>query len=212
LIENLIIWAVVKEPFVSAPALDGLLGATLAEEQGLVAGFGEMVDIDLPLERSPCGRVWLASFAQFVPEIHEVRHTHRRFPIEQAQMLGAAGMRKIDIGAGVNRSYRIPGRVSHAQDDTITWYARGEWPRVEELLSRVTHLGKRRAVGRGAITSWQVASAGEGWPGFPVMLNGKPLRALPVDWPGLAPNTRRAYQVLRPPYWEQRRAELAAVP
>jgi CRISPR type IV-associated protein Csf3 len=201
----------VPEPLVSAPALDGLLGFLIAEERGLVAGFGPMVSIDdLPLERSACGRVWLASFAQFEPELHEVRFTNRKFPMGEAQFLGASGMRKIDIGAGVNRSYRIPGRVTHVMRDEIVWYARGDRDGIVSLLERVTHLGKRRAAGRGRVTGWTVEPCAP-WPGFPVVRDGKPLRALPPDWPGLE-SPKTAYVTLSPPYWENRRAELAAVP
>lgn len=209
---DLVVRAAMRGPLVSAPPLDSLLGAVVAEEQGLVAGFGEMVrDLPIPLERSACGRVWLCSDAIFEPELHEVRHVHRRFPIAEAQMLAGPKCRAINIAAGVNRSYRIPTRVVHAVGDAVTWYARGEPEAVEELLLRVTHLGKRRGAGRGPVASWEVRAC-EPWPGFPVSLEGRPLRALPLDWPGLVEGCQRAFRVLSPPYWEHRRAEECAVP
>lgn len=208
---DLVVRARMRGPFVSAPPLDALLGAMVAEELGLIPGFGPLQEIDLPLERSVCGRVWLASFAIYEPELHEPRHVHRRFPIAEAQLLGAPKMRAINIAAGVNRSYRIPTRVVHVAGDTVTWYARGDLARVEELLSRVTHLGKRRGVGRGPVAAWTVEPI-TAWPGFPTTLDGMPLRALPEDWPGVSPDAQRAHAVLSPPYWMHANAELAWVP
>jgi hypothetical protein len=208
----LIVRAKLRSPAVSFPPLDALLGAMVAEERGLVAGFGPVVPIDdLPLERSVCGRFWLASEAIAETELYEPRFVNRRFPIAEFQMLGEGGSRKIDIASGVNRSYRIPTRVMHVDGDTVTWYALGEEGRVRELLGRVTHLGKRRGVGRGGVASWGVETI-EPWEGFPVLHEGRPLRALPVDWPGVASDARRAHRVLSPPLWEHRRAELCVVP
>jgi hypothetical protein len=39
---------------------------------------------------------------------------------------------------------------------------------------------------------------------------GRPLRALPLDWPGLGEH-RVEYSVLEPPYWERWREEPCAV-
>jgi hypothetical protein len=211
LTRDLVIRATMRGPMVSAPPLDALLGAMVAEELGLVAGFGPMVEVDVPLERSACGRVWLCSFAIFESELHEVRHVHRRFPIAEAQMMAGPKCRAINIAAGVNRSYRIPTRVTHASGDAVTWYARGDETAVRELLSRVTHLGKRRGAGRGPVASWEVRPC-DGWEGFPVLYEGRPLRSLPVDWPGVSPGAQRGHQVLAPPYWVHRNAELCVVP
>jgi CRISPR type IV-associated protein Csf3 len=207
---DLVVRARLRSPAVSLPPLDGLLGFVVAEERGLVAGFGDMVyDLPLPLERSACGRVWLASFAVSTPEMHEPTFVQRRFPVAEYQAHGDA-KRSINLSAGVNRSYRIPTRVIHVTGDVVTWYARGDADEISRLLSSVGHLGKRRGVGRGAVASWEVEPC-EPWPGFPVLCEGVPLRALPVDWPGVT-GGRQAYATMVPPYWEHRRAELAWVP
>ena len=92
----------------------------------------------------------------------------------------------------------------------MTWFALGDRNGVEALLTWVHYLGKKRSVGLGKVLAWHVVDV-EPWPGFPVLRDGAPLRALPLDWPGLGEH-RRDFRVLAPPYWERWREEECAVP
>lgn len=194
-----------------APMLDGLLAFVVAERAGLVAGFGPLQDVEIPIEREPGGRFHLATSPLVAWERHELRYVNRKFPIAEAQAFAAPSLRRVNIGHGACRSYRIPGNVSFAEGDAIHWYCVGDAEAIRALLASVTHLGKRRAVGRGAVARWEVAPCTPWAPGFPLVLAGKPMRPLPPDWPGLVAPTL-AYHTLSFPYHRHTEEELAAVP
>jgi len=194
-------------------ALDGLLGAAVCVRDDIspATTAAEVVPLDIPIARSACGRVYLASCAQCEAEEYELRYTHKRAPIEQYQTMGGPKLKTVNITAGANKGYRIPRETAHLVDDAITWWCVGDAAEVSALLRLVHHLGKRRAVGLGRVREWSVQSV-EPWDGFPVLHEGEPLRPLPTDFPGLAAAHDVAYAVLQPPYWDNSRSELCAVP
>lgn len=192
-------------------ALDALLAWAVAQRDGVepAATADEVVDLEIPVARSACGRVYLASFAQYAPEASEKRFVQRRFPIEEAQAIGAASIKRIQINAGPSKSYRIPHELQRVERDEVTWWCLGDAGEIRELLEIVTHLGRRRAVGWGRIREWRVEPC-EPWDGFPVVRDGVALRTLPLDWPGLV-SPEPGYATLRPPYWLREREELCAL-
>lgn len=193
-------------------ALDSLLMAARALRDGLPPALtaDELQTIDVPIAVDPLWGIRLASVGQFEVEAEELRYTNRRPPIEQFQSLGGPEIKRIAITMGVNKGYRIPRPVSYLRDDLITWWCEGDEVEIRELLELVTHVGKKRSVGWGKVMRWTVEEC-ETWPGFPVVRDGRPLRPLPVDWPGLV-DPPLAYRVLTAPYWDQSREELCAVP
>lgn len=192
-------------------ALDGILAAAVAMRDGLPPPApGAILPIDIPVLRAPSGRFHLASFAQFTWEIYERRFVNRRFPTAEAQYLGGPKLKRINISTGPAKSYRIPMEVGHLMGDQLTWWCIGDEVEVRALLALVSHLGKRRAVGLGRVCRWTVDRC-ETWDGFPVVANGKPLRTLPLDWPGLD-GASQAYRTLTYPYWLRANEELCAVP
>jgi len=195
------------------PMLDGLLAWATALRDGLPLALtaSEAQDIDLPLARSPCGRLWLCSQGSAEVEAAELRYTNKRPAIEQFQTLAEPKMKRVDIGAGANKGYRIPRPVSYLVDDRITWWAIGDTKEVRSLLDLVTHIGKKRSVGWGRVVEWAVDTI-EPWKGFPVLRGGLPLRPLPLDWLGLVPEPSTAYRNLVPPYWRHETEELCAAP
>ena len=191
--------------------LDGLLAFIVAQQRGLVAGFGPTETVEIPIERAQGGEFHLCSSPIVSWDAREQRYIHRRFPIHEAQMLGEDKLRRVNISAGACRSYRIPGDVAFAKDDTIRWYCVGDTDAIRDLLVHARYLGKRRAVGRGAVDRWLVEECEPWGDGFPVVQEGRAMRPLPVDWPGLAIGDT-AYSVISYPYYEQRRAVLCAMP
>lgn len=175
--------------------LDALLTGAVAMRDGLVVppmSLAECKPIDLPLQRSDCGRYWLASVGQSSTHVAEVRHWHRRAPWVEYARLGDGKVRRVDLTAKLDKSYRVPYEVTIPDGGRIEWFAVGDAVRTRELLLLVRFLGKKRSSGKGQVAEWQVAEC-ETWPGFPVTRDGKPLRNLPTE--------RGAMLRIEPPYW-----------
>lgn len=195
-------------------ALDSLLAAAEAQRQGIdppahaeAEGF---VEIEIPVVREPGGRFHLASFSISDPEAFEVDWTNRRFPVEEGQMFGGAKLRRVSLAAGPGKSYRLPRDRQHLVNDRMHWFCIGDRERIVELLGWVHYLGKKRSVGLGRVKRWIVEPVEPWGDGFPVALDGRPLRTLPAEWPGLK-DPELGYRVLSYPYWAHHRAELCAV-
>jgi hypothetical protein len=182
-------------------ALDSLLAAMVCLREGRAAATpAEVVPIQIPVEREPRGRFHLASCCECKIDHHRLKYINRRFPIDEAQMFGA-GVKSLNIAGGPAKSYRLPLDTVFLVDDLLTWWCVGVEDDVRELLSMCMGLGKRRGVGLGVVTGWTVEPC-DTWDGFPVVRNGRALRNLPVDWPGLVePNI--GYGNLTYPYQAQ---------
>jgi CRISPR type IV-associated protein Csf3 len=174
-------------------------------------GFGPLEEVDIPIAKSACGRVYLCSFACPRFDQHEKIYLYRRFPVPEAQALAESSFTRIRISAGPQKSYRIHDVLWWAERDELEWFCIGEPDELRSLLSIVTHLGRRRAVGRGKVQQWSVGPCESWGEGFPVVMAGQPMRALPLDWPGLD-NPEIARAVLAPPYYQNWREELCAIP
>lgn len=192
-------------------ALDALLAWAVCEIEGVPhpAMSGEVVDVEIPVEREPDGRFHLCSHSVAAIERRERQWQNRRFPIEQAQALGGPSVRRVNTSAGRSKSLRRPREVVYLADGRMDWYCVGDAERIEALLDLVTHVGKHTGVGNGRVERWTVREVA-GWRGFPVLLEGLPLRPLPVDWPGLADGARLERRTLTYPYWHD--AACRAVP
>lgn len=182
--------------------LDALLAAAVALRDGMApaAHAGEMVDIEIPVERSACGRYHLASVGLSETETHELKYINRRFPIAEAQWLGDKKLRRIDLSAGPQKHFRIPLETRHPREGRVLFYAVGDGAAIERLMALITHLGRRRAVGLGRVRMWYVELCAP-WEGFPVLsAEGRALRNLPLDTPGLR-KVECGFERLSYPYW-----------
>lgn len=191
-------------------ALDALAMAAVAVRDNLPPlGFGdpaERVEIETPIAKER--GVYLASTGQYEPELYEKRFLNRKFPLAEAQMLGGKTMRSITVAGGPSKSFRIPTEQMHLRGDVMTFFALAAPGALRALLAYVPYLGKKRSVGLGRVDRWDVGAI-EPWDGFPVLRDGRPLRPLPLDWPGLGAH-RVENRVLSPPYWERWREEACA--
>jgi CRISPR type IV-associated protein Csf3 len=192
-------------------ALDALLMAAVCRSTGIPPATteAELVPIEIPVARE--GGIYLASVSSFAVEARERTWVNRRFPVAEAQRMGDAKLKRIDIATGPCKSFRIPMELKHLEGDRVRWWCVGEAEPIRALLGWVGYLGKKRSVGRGQVRRWTVEPCAR-WPGFPVVRDGQPLRALPVDWPGLSPDVDRGYAVLNPPRWIRTREVECAVP
>lgn len=196
-------------------ALDGLLAAAVCMIEGVVPAtrLEDCRPVEIPVQREPDGRFHLASFSVGAFERFGTKWINRRFPIAEAQAMGGPKLRRINLAGGPCKSYRIPLESGHLVDDTLTWFCLGDRVRIEALLPAIRGLGKRRGVGLGRVLRWQVEPCESWGPSFPVVSpEGRPLRTLPLDWPGLAPDVEAGYKTLTFPYWARQLERLHAVP
>ena len=192
--------------------IDALLAWVVAQERQLPPpGFGPLIPIEIPIAREPGGRFHLCSASICDFDAHEMRYVNRKFPLAEAQKFGNDKLRRIHVVAGAQKSYRVPNTVSHVERDEIDWFAIGDAAEALRLLRCVSHLGKRRGVGRGQVREWLVEPFEPWGAGFPVVRDGRPLRPLPPDWPGLVdPMLSRCSPTY--PYWDKSTETVCAVP
>lgn len=178
--------------------LDALLAAAYAMREGMLlppASEAECRFIPLPLERSACGRFWMASVGEYVTRSDELRHKNRRAPWVEYARLGSSKIRRVQIATGENKSYRVPYEFTIPDGGLIRWWCIGDQEQVRGLLHLVHYLGKFRGSGKGRVAQWKVDEC-EPWDGFPVMRDGAPLRNLPVQDGAVGALLR-----CDPPYW-----------
>jgi CRISPR type IV-associated protein Csf3 len=189
-------------------SLDALLGAAICMRDGITPSMQGEGLIDLApeigkvLARSECGRLWLASWSVGEPESYERRWTNRRPPIAEAQAMGNAKVKTISVGGGHMKAMHKPAEAIHFRHDRLDWYAMGDVAEIEGLLELIVSLGAKRNAGDGAVRRWQVRECAPWAPGFPCVLDGQPLRPLPLDWPGVDQSKIALdFMALSPPYW-----------
>lgn len=169
-------------------ALDGLLAFAVIATTGQPPALSpaDCAPVEIPVAREPGGRFHLASFAEFTIAHRRTGWTNRRFPIAEAQEMGdPKTVRRILTTGGTTKSFRIP-REELLLKGPLVWYCVGDAELIRKLLLAITYLGHKRSAGHGRVVpgSWQVEPCAA-WEGFPVVREGRPLRTLPLDWPGL---------------------------
>jgi CRISPR type IV-associated protein Csf3 len=200
----------------SGIAIDAILAAAVALRDNLppiceqIADGQPLPPLQIPIMREPSGRFHLATFARPAFAQHERRYIHRRFPVAEAIAHSNVKIDQIDVTAGPNKSFRDPVVSSFLADDTLEWWCIGEQHEIEKLLQLVHYLGAMRKFGSGRVAEWRVTPC-EAWEGFPVLREGRALRPLPLDWPGLADTSVSARIPLTFPYWRRSEATVCAV-
>lgn len=195
--------------------LDALLMAAVARRDDLPplctqADALRAKDVPIPVSLSPCSRYYLCTAQIGAPIAREARYVQRRFPMREAIAMGDASLRRVATNAGPCKAFRIPVEATHVP--VLTWYAIGDLGQVRDLLSLVSRLGRRRAVGEGLVRAWSVEPCDPWGDGFPVLdAERRPLRHLPLDVGGLGDHSRRIGRV-RPPYWLRADEEEVAAP
>ncbi|HEX7122386.1 MAG TPA: hypothetical protein VF178_08465 [Gemmatimonadaceae bacterium] len=194
------------EMFGDAPGNDEI-AASLAEPHP---------GVPLAVHRYEGGWIYCASLGE-VEGRHGAQRLHwnKRFDDMLAQRAIEAGgielgrRSKVNLGAGEFRAYHMPLYLEHVE--RLVWHAIGEPGEVLRLLqTHVTHLGKKRAAGHGAVAAWDV----EPWSGpadrWLWREPGVPARAIPLrmlgSWEG-----ETAAAGARPPYWLAAHQVLCAV-
>lgn len=197
-------------------ALDALLAWAVCQVEAVPAPevLGEVLEVDIPIERESMGRFHLCSFSVGQVEQRERQWTNRRPVVAEAQALTGPRVKRMEFAVGRGKAVRKPREVAHLVDDRLDWWCVGDAGRIRYLLGIVGHVGKFTGRGLGRVDRWDVVEVTPWDEGFPVLLDGQPLRPLPLDWPGLPDDIYARRAVLTFPYWHDtaRRAEHCACP
>ena len=135
-------------------------------------------------------------------------HWNKRFDGQFAHLVDFQGRRgKVIIEQGRYKAYHMP--VFYRVAMKIDWYCIGDKERIRDLLSIVTHLGKKRVQGWGRVIAWEVDS----WPhDWSVWRDGQLTRGVPPqDVEGKGAFNLLHYG-LRPSYYRSKNQMLLAMP
>lgn len=195
------------------PALDALLAYAVCIRDQVPPALlhKDLVRIEIPIEYEPEQRFHLCSFAEYEVDAYEKKYLHKRAPIEQYQTIGDERIRRVQITAGPNKSYRIPYETVFLRDGEIRWWCVGKQKEIIELLSLIFYLGKYPRAGVGKVKIWHAKPRRPWGNGFPVVRDGRALRNLPLDWPGVVEH-RPAHGRLTYPYWLKTKQKLILSP
>lgn len=157
----------------------------VASQSGMIED--DMIIADLPLERRDVNGewYWACSFAFGEPE-HETRsHWHKRLSTQDVEKYVDFGDRRgtVNTKSGFYKGYRMP--LTEFLVPQLEWWLVGDERQVGRLLSRVTHLGKKRSQGKGRVAKWVVECANE-----------DRADARPIPDPN-----GETMVAIRPPYW-----------
>jgi hypothetical protein len=202
-------------PTVFPAPLDGILAAA-DRRRRLSVGTVDHHVVCLPLVSTasiyggPFGKqwVWAATCARWDGEDTDLRWVHQRWDPSDAERVVQRLPVHPEVGA--TKPWRIP--VTATVTDRLTWTALGDPDGVRDLLDWRVGVGKRRGVGEGEVTRWEVSDAGPpDWEAIWWTSEGNPARPLPVraaDYLGI-PDPPTVPHQIRPPYW---RAAQTTVP
>lgn len=193
------------------PHLDALLAAVVARRARAIPPLpGDPQGIEIPVQRELQGRFHMVSDGLFLVEERETRYKNGRAPWVEYARMGNKKITSVKIDMGQDKSMRRPYSMALLEGDAITWWALGDHDMIADLLHDVRYIGKYANTGKGRVTRWEIERVDSwhaSWNGFPVLADGKPLRSLPLDWPGLDPRAPQMMAPLSYPYWDKTAAE-----
>jgi CRISPR type IV-associated protein Csf3 len=193
-------------------ALDSLLAYWVAvlNELPQAHGLEEVIDIEIPVIKSKCKRFHLCSHSISNVDFVCNKYINRSIVIDKCQMLGK-NISRVQVNGGPSKGHRMSVESFYMKRELMIWWCIGDKREIEMLLKHVRYLGKRRGTGHGKVDWWSINRCDPWNDGFPVVRNGRPLRPLPYDWPGLV-DPFITYGTLTYPYWMYERNEKIACP
>lgn len=174
--------------------------------------------IGLPLRQLP-GNRWEASRGVYEEIGQAIEHYNKRPDFFASDKIGHLANDKglISDSVGAYRAYRNPQLIRTVKDGKIVFYAVGHKNEIEELLSYITAVGKKPAMGWGIVEKWEVEEIPENYstwhPEFGLM------RPIEFDKSGEIAELsdyKEKYPVMmygiKPPYWKHKNLRVCYVP
>lgn len=173
-------------------------------------------DIRIPILRQTLGpwKIAVCSDPVYgVVSAEYVEHICKRIGVERAAYLDAERRPVVSTTNSWTKAYRVPLRMRKI--DCVRWFAVADRSSILKVLRRVEYLGKKRSVGNGRVSAWDVTAIDDDYSWFAPSSAGPVLMAtLPVGpWlpPGLI-GFRRDFGGCCPPYWHPDRYAEIVVP
>lgn len=135
-------------------------------------------------------------------------HWNKRFDTGFAHLVDFRRRRgKVIIEQGRYKAYHMP--IFYRVAIRINWYCIGDKREIEQLLSTVTHLGKKRSQGWGRVIKWEI----ESWPhDWSVWRDGRLTRGVPPQDVEGKGSFNLLHYGLRPSYYRKQNQMLLAMP
>lgn len=204
-----------------APMLDAIVEYEMARIAGKLHSIGRndpcppAGEIHLPMLRGHIGGVQqIPRCSSPIMVSENVRHEHvaKRIGVEHADLLRENQRLVVAVGNSWTKSYRLP--LITTTTPRVVWFIGGnDSDRGEKrssrktllsVLRRVRSIGKKRSIGYGVVTKWEVDEVEHDYSWFARGAGGTVLmRPLPLcdELPGDLVGHSRDFGACIPPYW-----------
>jgi hypothetical protein len=199
--------------------LDGILFYQVNREQygpqivTIPGDYSNGGDCELPVAMVHPGRsdwYYRCSWAQWAQNIEGRDYWNKRFDTGIASLVDFAERRgKVLIEQGKYKAYHMS--IFYRVAEWVEWYCFGDKERIANLLSTVTHLGKKTSQGWGRIR-WEIESCENDWS---LWQNGKLMRGIPYeDIPSktVIKLANLIHYGIRPSYWKHENQMMLVMP
>jgi len=141
---------------------------------------------------------------------HDLVHLAKRVDFEQVDRYVKTRHKRVYTAKGEFASKYIP--LQTVVTDALTWYVRGNYDDLQEMLPLVRSIAKKRRRGYGLVRRWTVERTEHDLSVFSP--DGALMRPVPINLLnklGINGEFQREFTTYRPPYWDGRYATLCAV-
>ena len=162
-------------------------------------------DVLMPIKRINTERddwFYASSYAQWDCPHEETQYWHKRFDTKQSDLVDFGKKRgNVLTEEGKFKAMRMPVNVIHAR--SVSWYCVADEQWMRAMVQRITHMGKKRGQGDGAILEWIVEPIEDDWS---VYRDGQLMRCIPSG------TNEGLFVGYRPSYWMPENQTLCHVP
>lgn len=159
----------------------------------------------------PGRRNWYyqCSWAQWSHDVEGRDYWNKRFDAQFADLVDFDSRRgKVIIEQGRYKAYHMP--IFYRAALWVEWHCIGDRVEIEQLLSTVTHIGKKASQGWGRVARWEIEPWHEDWS---VWRDGRLTRGIPAeDVCDTGGPFNLAYYGIRPSYWKKSNHKMLAMP
>lgn len=201
-----------------SPSLEGLLTYRLLEEYNLlspnptveqVANTQDFLVQHLPLRQATIkdDRYWCVSSPCYVINGELTDRYRKRWDSHETNLNWGKRKPKFLTGEGAEKSYDLP--LYARLTNTITWFVVGDKTKINDLLSPITHIQKKRSYGNGEVTKWQIEIT---YDDYHLWRDDKLMRPMPVRLISQKLDNPQMIWGWRSPAWLAANKELCYMP